>query len=106
MSWKTIAALVIVIGLVAIGFGWVRDSRLDTDFPSIQAKSDEASVRRLMGYPATISTSCDAYGTSVTPDCDHAFIYHSIFYPLRSKYWIVFFDKNKQVTAVSSQREP
>jgi hypothetical protein len=106
MNWKTIAALLIAIVLVALCAGWVRDSRIDTDFPSIRAKSDEASVRQLMGDPAKIASSCDAYDTSVTPDCDHVFIYRSIFYPVRGRYWLVFFDKNKQVTATSSELEP
>ena len=106
MNWKTIAALLIAIVLVALCAGWVRDSRIDTDFPSIQAKSDETSVRHLMGEPTKVLSSCDAYGTSVTPDCDHVFLYRSLLYPLRSKYWLVFFDKNKQVTATSSQLEP
>ncbi len=106
MNWKTIATLLIAIVLVALCAGWVRDSRIDTDFPSIQAKSDEASVRHLMGEPTRVLSSCDAYGTAVTPDCDHVFLYRSLLYPLRSKYWLVFFDKNKQVTATSSQLEP
>jgi hypothetical protein len=106
MNWKSTGVLVGVIFLVAVGAGLVRDSRIETDFPSVSAKSDEASVRHLIGKPAKILTTCTAYDTSVGPDCDRVFIYRSIFYPLRSRYWLVFFDKNKQVTAISSQLEP
>jgi hypothetical protein len=106
MSWKAIAGLIVAILLVAVGAGYVRDSRIDTDFPSVRAKSDETAVRQLMGNPARIQTSCAAYDTSVAPNCDHVFIYRSIFYPVRSKYWLVFFDQNRQVTATSSQLEP
>ncbi|MDE1176291.1 MAG: hypothetical protein PW789_06735 [Edaphobacter sp.] len=106
MSWKAIATLIVVVLLVAAGAGFVRDSRIDTDFPSVRAKSDEAAVRQLLGNPATIQGSCAAYDTFVMPGCDHVFIYRSIFYPLRSKYWLVFFDKNQQVTATSGQMEP
>ena len=59
-----------------------------------------------MGEPKEIQRPCQAYETAVTPDCDHVFIYRSIFYPLRNKYWLVFFDENNQVTATSSQLEP
>jgi|SRR4051794_34924292 len=106
MNWKAIAAILVVVLLLALGGGFVRDSRVNTDFPAIRAKSSEADVRQLMGDPKEIQKSCAAYGTSVTPDCDHVFIYRSIFAPLRSKYWLVFFDKNDRVTATSSEMEP
>lgn len=106
MTWKAGIALVIVILVAAVAGGLVRDSRIDTDFPAIRAKSSEADVLHLMGKPKQIQTSCAAYDTTVTPDCDHVFIYRSIFYPLRGKYWLVFFDKKKQVTATSSELEP
>ena len=105
MNWKAIVGLVVVI-LLAVGAGHVRDARVDTDFPSIRAKSSEADVRHIMGDPKQIQRSCAAYDTSVGPDCDHVFIYRSVFYPLRSKYWLVFFDENNQVTATSSELEP
>jgi hypothetical protein len=106
MNWKAIAALVIVIVLIALGAGLVRDSRVNTDFPSIRARSGEADVRQLMGNPKEIQKPCRAYDTIVTPDCDHVFIYRSIFYPLRGKYWLVFFNENNRVIATSSQLEP
>jgi len=104
MNWKAIAAIVIVLLLVAVGAGMVRDSRIDSDFPSLRAKSPETEVRRIMGNPKEIQSSCEAYGTEVTPDCNHVFIYRSIFYPIRDKYWLVFFDKSDCVTATSSQQ--
>jgi hypothetical protein len=104
MNWKAILVVVIVLLLIVIAAGMVRDSRIDSDFPSLQAKSSEAEVRRIMGDPKEIQSSCDAYGTAVSPDCDHVFIYRSIFYPLRSKYWLVFFNKNNEVTATSSKQ--
>jgi hypothetical protein len=104
--WKTIFIVVCVILLAALAEGFVRDSRIDSDFPSVRAKSSEAEVRRIMGKPTQIEPSCKAYGTAVTPDCNHVFIYHSIFYPLRNRYWLVFFNENNQVTATSSQLEP
>jgi hypothetical protein len=104
MNWKAIAVVVIMLLLIITAAGFVRDSRVDTDFPAIRAKSSEADVRRIMGDPKEIQRPCDAYGTSVTPDCNHVFIYRSIFYPLRNKYWLVFFDENNQVTATSSQQ--
>lgn len=104
MNWKAIAVVVIMLLLVITAAGFVRDSRVETDFPALRAKSSEADVRRIMGDPKEIQRSCDAYGTSVTPDCNHVFIYRSIFYPLRNKYWLVFFDENNQVTATSSQQ--
>ena len=106
MTWKSAAALVFAILLIAIAAGLVRDSRVAADFPSVRAKSSEAEVLHLMGKPKQVHDSCAAYDTTVLPDCDHVFIYRSIFYPLRSKYWLVFFDKNKQVTATSSELEP
>lgn len=104
MNWKAIAVVVVMLLLVITAAGFVRDSRVDTDFPALRAKSSEADVRRIMGDPKEIQHSCDAYGTAVTPDCNHVFIYRSIFYPLRNKYWLVFFDENNQVTATSSQQ--
>ena len=106
MNWKAVAAILVIVLLGAVVWGFVRDSRVDTDFPAIRAKSTEAEVRRLMGNPRTIQKSCAAYDTSVAPDCDHVFIYRSFFGPLRGKYWLVFFDKNDRVTATSSQLEP
>lgn len=104
MNWKAITVVVIMLLLVIMAAGFVRDSRMDTDFPAIRAKSSEADVRRIMGDPKEIQKPCDAFGTSVTPDCTHVFIYRSIFYPARDKYWLVFFDENNQVTATSSQQ--
>jgi hypothetical protein len=106
MSWKAILALLILVLLTGTAIGFIRDSRLDTDFPAIRAKSSEADVRRIMGNPKKIEPSCQAYDTSVSPGCDHVFIYRSLFYPLRSKYWLVFFNENNQVTATSGQMEP
>ena len=106
MNWKAVAAILIVVLLVTVGWGFVRDSRVNTDFPAIRAKSTEAEVRQLMGDPKHIQKSCEAYDTSVAPNCDHVFIYRSFFGPLRGKYWLVFFDKNDRVTATSSQLEP
>jgi hypothetical protein len=106
MNWKAIAATVFILILIIIAAGSVRDSRVDTDFPAIRAKSTEAEVRRIMGDPKQIQSPCQAYDTSVTPDCHQVFVYRSIFYPLRNKYWLVFFDQNNRVTATSSQREP
>jgi hypothetical protein len=59
-----------------------------------------------MGNPKEIHKPCLAYDTIVTPDCDHVFIYRSIFHPLRGKYWLVFFDESNRVIATSSQLEP
>ncbi|HEY2040914.1 MAG TPA: hypothetical protein VGG95_14685 [Edaphobacter sp.] len=106
MNWKAITATVFMLVLICAAAGFVRDSRIDTDFPAIRAKSSEAEVRRIMGGPKQIQSPCQAYDTSVAPDCNHVFVYRSIFYPLRNKYWLVFFDQNNQVTATSSQREP
>ena len=106
MNWKAITAIIFILVLICIAAGFVRDSRVDTDFPAIRAKSSEAEVRRIMGNPKQIQSPCQAYDTSVAPDCTHVFVYHSIFYPLRNKYWLVFFNQNNQVTATSSQREP
>ena len=106
MSWKAITVIVVAVIVVALGAGVVRDWRVDSDFPAIRARSSEADVRHLMGEPKQIQKSCAAYGTSVAPDCDHVFIYRSIFAPLRGKYWLVFFDKNDQVTATSTELEP
>jgi hypothetical protein len=106
MNWKTIAGLVIAILLVALGAGVIRDSRIESDFPSVRAQSNEAGIRHLLGEPTRVQASCEAYDTKVSPDCDHVLVYRSIFYPVRSKYWLIFFDKNKQVTATSSELEP
>jgi hypothetical protein len=102
---KAIAAVILVV-LLLVFSGFVHDARLAGDFPSIRAKSSEADVRRIMGEPKQIQRPCQAYGTSVQPGCDHVFLYRSIFYPLKNRYWLVFFDQNNQVTATSSQLEP
>ncbi|RZU43508.1 hypothetical protein [Edaphobacter modestus] len=104
MNWKAILAIVVVLVLVTTAVGFVRDSRIEADFPALRAKSSEADVRRIMGDPKQIQKPCDAYGTSVTPECNHVFIYRSTFYPVRDKYWLVFFNENNQVTATSSQQ--
>lgn len=106
MSGKGVLTLIVVLLAVGAGAGLMRDARINSDFASVQAKSGEPAVRRLLGNPAKISQGCDAYGTTVAPDCDRVFIYRSIFYPARERYWLVFFDKNQQVTATSSQVEP
>jgi hypothetical protein len=106
MNWKAVAAILVVSVLIVVGWGFVRDSRVNADFPAIRAKSTEAEVTQLMGDPKQIKKSCEAYDTSVAPDCDHVFIYRSFFGSLRSKYWLVFFDKNELVTATSSELEP
>ena len=106
MSWKVPTAVVIAVLLMGLAAGIARDWRVDADFPAIRAKSSEADVKQLMGDPKVVQKSCAAYDTSVAPDCDHVFIYKSIFAPVRSKYWLVFFDKNDQVTATSSELEP
>lgn len=102
---KAIAAIILVV-LLLVSAGFVRDARIDSDFPSIRAKSSEAEVRRIMGEPKQIQRPCQAYDTSVQPGCDHVFLYRSIFYPVRTRYWLVFFNENNQVTATSSQLEP
>jgi len=104
MNWKAILAIIVLLLVIVAAAGFVRDSRVDADFPSLPAKASEAEVRRIMGNPKEIQRPCDAYGISVTPDCNHVFIYRSIFYPLRDKYWLVFFNENNQVTATSSQQ--
>jgi hypothetical protein len=106
MNWKAIAAIAFVVATLALGAGLVRDWRIDADFPAIRALSTEADVRRLMGEPKQVQKSCEVYDTSVTPDCDHVFIYRSIFAPMKSRYWLVFFDQKNQVTATSSELEP
>jgi hypothetical protein len=104
MKWKAILTSVVVLLLVIGAAGYFHDSRIDSDFPSLRPKSSEAEIRRILGNPRQIQKPCDAYGTSVTPDCDHVFIYRSIFYPVRNKYWLVFFNENNQVTATSSEQ--
>lgn len=104
--WKPIAGLVLAGTLAALGAGLVRDWRIDADFPAIRARSSEADIRSLMGEPKQVQRSCAAFDTTVTPDCDHLFIYRSSFAPLEHRYWLVFFDQNNQVTATSSEREP
>jgi hypothetical protein len=106
MNWKAITTIVVGVILIGLVAGVVRDWRMDADFPAIRAKSGEPDVRQLMGKPKQVQPSCEAYDTSVAPNCDHVFIYRSIFAPLRSKYWLVFFDKNDRVTATSTQLEP
>lgn len=106
MNWKIILAILLSLFLAGAAAGYIRDSRLDADFPAIRAKSSEADVRHVMGEPRQVLHPCQAYDTSVTPDCTHVFLYRSIFYPLREKYWLVFFDENNQVTATSSELEP
>lgn len=104
MNWKAILGIIVVLLLVVIVAGIIHDTRVNSDFPSLQAKSSEAEVRRIMGEPKEIQRPCDAYGTSLSPDCDHVFVYRSILYPLRSKYWLVFFNKSNQLTATSSKQ--
>lgn len=104
MNWKAILGILVVLLLIVAAAGMVRDSRIDSDFPSLQAKASEAEVRRIMGNPREIQSPCDAYGTSVSPNCNHVFVYRSIFYPVRSKYWLVFFNENNHVTATSSKQ--
>lgn len=106
MNWKVVLTVLLVLMLAGTAAGLIFDSRLNADFPAIRAKSSEAEVRHIMGNPREVHHPCQAYDTSVTPDCNHVFIYRSIFYPLRDKYWLVFFDENNQVTATSSQLEP
>lgn len=107
MNWKAIAAISLMLLLIcAAAAGYARDSRVNADFPALRAKSSETDVRRIMGNPKKIQKNCTVYDTSVSPDCDHVFIYRSIFYPLRDRYWLVFFNQNNQVTATSSQMEP
>ena len=106
MSWKTIPLIVVLVVLVSMAAGLVRDRRIEADFPAIRAKSSEADVRHLMGNPKEVHRTCEAFDTTVMPDCDHVLIYRSVFAPLRSKYWLVFFDKNDEVTATSSELEP
>lgn len=107
MNWKTVSGIVVVLVILAtIIDGFIRDSRIAADFPSLRAKSGEADVRKIMGDPKEIQRPCRAHDTAVAPSCDHVFVYRSIFYPLRGKYWLVFFDENNQVTATSSQLEP
>jgi len=108
MKWKITSAAVIVIVLLlcAVAAGVVRDWRVAADFPAIRAQSSEADVRKLMGEPKQVAHSCALFDTLVTPSCDHVFIYKSIFAPVESRYWLVFFDQNSRVTATSSQLEP
>jgi hypothetical protein len=106
MNWRALTAVVVVIVAGGTAAGLIRDSRINTDFPAIRARSTEAAVRQLMGEPKQIQKTCTVFDTSVTPDCDHVFIYKSIFAPMKSKYWLVFFDQNNQVTATSSELEP
>ncbi|WP_260705830.1 hypothetical protein [Edaphobacter flagellatus] len=104
--WKTILTAVLLLILVAVAAGVVRDWRVAADFPAIRAQSSEADVLQLMGEPKQVQKSCSVFDTVVTPACDHVFIYRSIFSPVESKYWLVFFDENSRVTATSSQMEP
>jgi len=106
MKWKIASVAIIVLLLCAAAAGVVRDWRVAADFPAIRAQSSEGDVRKLMGEPKQIARSCAVFDTLVTPSCDHVFIYKSIFAPVESKYWLVFFDENNQVTATSSQLEP
>ena len=106
MKWTAIFAVAALLAVSLLGAGIVRDWRVDGDFPAIRAKSSETQVKQLMGEPGEVQPSCRAFDIQLIGNCDHVFIYRSIFYPVRGKYWLVFFDKNKQVTATSSELEP
>jgi hypothetical protein len=106
MRSKPVLAVLALVILLGVIFGLYRDHRLDSNFPAVKPKAPESEVRALMGNPSKIDHSCSAYGTVVTENCDHVFVYRSSFGPVRSRYWLVFFDANQQATATSKQAEP
>ncbi len=68
--------------LICAAAGFVRDSRVDTDFPAIRARSTEAEVRRIMGDPKQIQTPRSGLRhLGESPTANHVFVYRSIFLP-------------------------
>jgi len=86
----TIAVLFVLLVLGAL-WGMLRDRRLDGAFSTIDKLTSEAQVRAVMGPPNAIQRPCQAYGTRLTANCDHVFVYRSSFAPLRHRYWLSIF---------------
>ncbi len=105
---KIKAAIAVLFVLLVLGalWGMLRDRRLDGTFSTINKQTSEAQVRTVMGSPNAIQRPCQAYGTQLTANCAHVFVYRSSFAPVRHRYWLIFFDETNEATATSSQVEP
>jgi hypothetical protein len=102
---KPLAYLLLIV-LAAGLFGVARDYRIQTGFATAAPHASEDAVRHALGRPSSVESSCKAYGTQLTGDCDHVLIYRSSFAPLRSAYWLVFIDASGHAVATSRQYRP
>jgi hypothetical protein len=103
MKIKPILFLVALIALAFCLRGVVHDHKTQFAFARIQPGANETSVLKALGKPHSIDHSCSAYGTKLAETCDHVLIYRSSFAPLKSSYWLVFFDANGMAKATSRE---
>lgn len=103
MKLKPLLLLIALIALVFCLKGIVHDHKIQFAFAHIKPGADEKSVLKALGKPHSIDHSCSAYGTTLSETCDHVLIYRSSFAPLKSSYWLVFFDANGEAKATSHE---
>ncbi|WP_263384871.1 hypothetical protein [Granulicella arctica] len=106
MKLKSPLIVLLVFVLAVLFFGWVHDRRINEGFATIRADATEDSVRGLLGKPSSINSSCAAYDTQLTVNCDHVLVYRSAFGPLKPSYWLVFVDAKGLTKATSRQSKP
>ena len=102
---KAVIVLILVVAALACIFGVYNDRKLEAHFVAVTPSMSEADVRALLPNPAP-QPDCSAYGTIVTGNCDHVFVYKSFFSAVHPRYWLVFFSKDGTVTAKSRQVTP
>ena len=106
MKLKSPAIIAFVFILSILLFGMIHDRRIGEGFAAIQPDASEDSIRTLVGKPSSVESSCTAYGTQLTDNCDHVLVYKSAFSPIKSSYWLVFINAGGHATATSRQSKP
>ena len=103
---KSLVVLILTVLALACIFGTYHDRKIEAHFIAVNPSMTEADVRNLLADPAATQPNCQAYGTDVTGNCDHVFVYKSFFSAVHPRYWLVFFGKDGLVTAKSRQVTP
>lgn len=97
-----IVFIIVVLCLGAI-YGFSHDRIADGNYLAVTQGATEAQVLAHMGTPSETNSTCSAYGTTVTGDCDHVLVYRSAFSFATRKHWLFFIDHKGHVADKSMQ---
>jgi hypothetical protein len=85
----------ILLVILAVGFGFLRNARLATRFAAIHVGASQDEVKRILGTPSWTEPCGKSFGTT-RPHCTE-YMYRNSFAPLIPEYYAVSLDDSGHV---------